>query len=534
MHDLTPGHTRYRIPFIVFCVVWILLLLALKQAKAQSYTVRCGEDPHSAIAAAGNPSVVSFEPGCVYRLARRIDPREGQQFIGNGATLSGSKVLTGWTPQGAYWYASGQTQEGVRRTVAGETMCESSAPRCNYPELLFRNGLPLKHGATLGAGEWFFDYDANRIYIYTDPANALIETSFTNPGATNCAICGGANNVTVRGFVITQFGTTLENAVVEGFTPGGQRWLVENNTIEYNGAVGAVVRTGGIMRNNKLLRNGQAGYGASGSGVVIENNEVGYNNWKGVNPNFSAGGGKVSFTTGLTFRGNHVHHNYKRGSWFDLDNRDSVVENNTFEHNDTGLYFEMGYSAIARNNVFRCNGAGIDNTFETSILVTNASGILIERNEITVCEMGNAIGIREDGNRPTRQTDNIDVRDNTVIFSACRGAVGQDAYLGAALGRVTWERNLYRVCSATYKHWLVEGVKLSFFEWQSRNPSDSYIVGIPIPKPTATATPSATPPEFATMTPEPVVTATMTKTPAVYWRFEIDVIIRGWCLATCD
>lgn len=409
-------------------------------------------------------------------------------------------------------------------------MCEQSAPRCNYPELLLRDGQPLKHGGVLGDGEWFFDYNRDRIYVYSDPTGRLMETSITNTGATNCAICGGANNVTVRGFLVQHFGTTTENAAVEGFNPGGKAWTIENNVFQYNGAIGAVVRANGVIRDNVLSHNGQAGYGAgNGSGIVIERNEIAWNNWKRVNPYFSAGGGKASFTTGLIFRGNYVHNNHRRGIWLDLDNRDTVIERNTFERNDTGLFLEMGYSATVRDNTFTCNGGGQDNTFQTSILVTNASGILIERNTITVCEAGNGIGIREDGNRPTRQTDNVDVRDNTVIFSACRGAVGQDAYLGAALGRVTWERNLYRVCSATYRHYLVEGKALTFTEWQSRNPSDSYIVGIPIPQPTASPTMTATPPEIRTLTPLPAtMTPGIVPTPTapilvLKWRIVIDV-----------
>lgn len=535
MPDFVPGNPRQRIPFVM--LAFLILALCYSRAKAQSFNVSPGEDVHTIVRNAGENATIRFAPG-LYRLSKRIDPLNGQRFIGGeGVILSGARVLTGWKPDGQRWYIDGQTQQGIRKTVSGETMCEKDAPRCNYPELLFRDGQPLKHGSVLGDGEWFFDYDRDRIYVYSDPTGRLMETSIINTGATNCAICGGANNVTVRDFTFTQFGTTLENAAVEGFNPGGRGWVIEGNTFIHNGAIGAVVRANGVIRNNVLSYNGQAGYGAgNGAGIVIENNEIAWNNWRGVNPFFSSGGGKSSFTVGLIFRGNYVHNNYKRGVWFDLDNSNTLIERNRIERNDTGLFMEMGGSATIRDNAFTCNGSGSDNTFQTSILVTNASDILIEDNDITVCAEGNAIGVREDGN-PTRlidgtrrETDNVVVQRNRITFLACAGAVGQDGYGGGVLGTVIWQHNAYTLKCADHPHWLVEGVKWRWPQWVARWPLDTLATVGPIPKPTASPTMTAT----ATIEPTQSATPEATKTPAVYWRFKIEVIIRGWCLATCD
>lgn len=549
MPDLIPGHPRAR--FVAFVLMCVLLLLAFKQAKAQTYTVNCGEDVHSAVAKAGVGATITFASNCTYRLSKRIDPLVGQKFVGGeGVILSGSRILTNWQRDSAgRWFVAGQTQQGERRTVENETICETGSPRCNYPEILCIAGDKcLNHVDGLSkmvSGSWYFDYEANNIYMFDSPVGRTVETAVTNPGATNCAICGGAHNISVSGITFQYFGTVTENAAVEAFYVRsgveGRGWIVENNVFQWNGAIGAVVRADGVIRNNKLIRNGQAGYGAGGTpsvkatGIVIEGNEVAWNNWKRVNPYFSSGGGKISWTTGAVIRNNHVHDNYLRGIWVDLDNSETVIEFNLVVNNGTGLFLEMGFSATVRLNTFRCNGTGTANsTFSTSILLTNVLGVLIENNDITVCKEGNAIGVREDGNPPRnqRQTDNIDIKGNRITFEACRGAAGQDAYGGGQLGRVTWANNIYGACNTTYKHWLKEGVALTFAEWQKLFPSEVLVIA-----PVVTATPTqtatlqpipATRTPTVTMTPEATGTPELTATPLSERRFVIEIIVKEY------
>ena len=45
---------------------------------------------------------------------------------------------------------------------------------------------------------------------------------------------------------------------------------------------------------------------ASGNSAVADSNEVSYNNTRGIDPNWGAGGIKCVLTTNLTFRGNYV------------------------------------------------------------------------------------------------------------------------------------------------------------------------------------------------------------------------------------
>ena len=106
----------------------------------------------------------------VHRM-QTITPRSGDRFIGEpGTVLSGARQLTSFGRSGAYWFASGQTQQGPRPGAK----CDPGYPRCGYPEDLYFDGQPLRHVDNLGAvgpGTFFFDYNADRIYFYDDPTN---------------------------------------------------------------------------------------------------------------------------------------------------------------------------------------------------------------------------------------------------------------------------------------------------------------------------------------------------------------------------
>ena len=112
----------------------------------------------------------------VHRM-QTITPRSGDRFIGEaGSVLSGARQLSEFSRSGAYWVASGQTQEGPRP----DAQCRPGFPRCGLPENLFIDGVPLRHVDSLGAvipGTFFFDYAADRIYFADDPTHRTVEAA---------------------------------------------------------------------------------------------------------------------------------------------------------------------------------------------------------------------------------------------------------------------------------------------------------------------------------------------------------------------
>jgi len=356
---------------------------------------------------------------------QKITPKAGDIFVGEAGTiLSGARRLTTFTRQGGYWVATGQTQQGQR---LGRN-CEPNRPRCTYPEQLFINDVLLQHVGSLaavGPGKWYFDYAADKIYFADDPTGKKVETSVTDR-----AFDGVASNVTIRGLTIEKYANPAGRGVI-GYVSAGSGWLVENNTIRWN--AGAGIKTGPGMQalNNNVHHQGQMGISGSGDNVLVAGNEIAYNNTAGFSMGWEAGATKFTRTKGLIVRNNYSHHNHGPGLWTDIDNINTLYEGNRVEDNDwRGIFHEISYAAIIRNNICRRNGFGLPANRPISLV--DGAGILIS-NSPNVQVYGNTVdrnknGIaaiesdRGSGSQGVYDVVNLYVHDNTVIQPSGRAA----------------------------------------------------------------------------------------------------------------
>ncbi|MDP1465830.1 right-handed parallel beta-helix repeat-containing protein, partial [Klebsiella pneumoniae] len=78
---------------------------------------------------------------------------------------------------------------------------------------------------------------------------------------------------------------------------------------------------------------GQIGIAGIGDDVLIENNEIAFNNYAGYGASWEAGGTKFVRTNNLIVRGNRVHHNNGPGLWTDIDNMNSTISDNDVFYN---------------------------------------------------------------------------------------------------------------------------------------------------------------------------------------------------------
>ena len=163
----------------------------------------------------------------------------------------------------------------------------------------------------------------------------------------------------IKGFVIERFIAIIGSWPLAGLQMRDYG-VMDDNEVRYC-ETGIEGRSHQTLRNNFIHHNRR--YGISGgplTDLLIENNELSWNNTAHYDPNDNAGGSKIvgsqSGTTLLTWRGNYVHDNYGQGIWSDGNVRNVLYEANRIENNTgAGIDHEISWDAIIRNNTLRNN-----------------------------------------------------------------------------------------------------------------------------------------------------------------------------------
>ncbi|HZF67024.1 MAG TPA: right-handed parallel beta-helix repeat-containing protein, partial [Gemmatirosa sp.] len=412
-----------------------------------------GESIQAKVDAAPAGTQFVLKPG-VHRL-QSVTPKDGNAFVGEpGAVLAGARLLTAFTREGAYWVAGGQTQES-----APHGSCWAAYPRCNRAHDLFRDDVPLRHVASLaelGPGRWYFDYAADKIYLADDPAGHTVEASVTAQ-----AFAGPASNVTVRGLVVEKYANPAQAGAIDAGRGAG--WVVRDTEVRLTHGTGIRIGTRAQVVGNNVHDNGQLGVGGVGDNALVENNTIAYNNRAGYDAGWEGGGTKFASTHDLVVRGNFVHHNQGPGLWTDIDNMRTLYEGNRVEDNrESGIFHEISYDAVIRNNVVRRNGFGFSGwLYGAGILVSSSSNVEVVGNTVE----DNAHGITGiDQQRGTGRYGpwillNLLVHQNTVRVGATGKAAGVagDLALFTAARNIRYRANRYQLGANPWP-----------FEWDSR------------------------------------------------------------------
>ncbi|MBZ5516217.1 MAG: right-handed parallel beta-helix repeat-containing protein [Acidobacteriia bacterium] len=352
----------------------------------------------------------------VHRLQAPVLAKDGDTFLGEpGATLSGAQVLSGFVQEGQYWATSVRVQP--RSSHRGQ--CDPSHPACTLPEDLFIDDVPQMRAANLSgvsSGKWFLDYSAEKVYLPNDPAGHSVEISWIPS-----AVSGAASSVVIEGLSIEKFAAGAGDGAVDGQTSRGG-WIVKGNEIKLNH--GAGVRLGKRMQvlQNNIHDNGQLGISGTGTGILIEGNEVARNNYAGYLYFWEAGGIKFTWSHDLIVRNNNVHDNDGPGIWGDLENDNVVYEqNHTKGNKEAGIFHEVSYRAVIRSNVVEDDGFDAQGRnspwYGAGILVAGSSDVDIYNNQVLDC-MNGIIGRQP--NRTSNRTGaafllrNLNVHDNDI------------------------------------------------------------------------------------------------------------------------
>jgi hypothetical protein len=382
--------------------------------------------------------------------AQAVRPRPKQRFYGEGQTvLNGSRLLTGFRREEDYWAVSSQLRRSPKH---GE--CLPSAPICDQPEALFIDDRPLTRVSSKGAlasGKFFIDYTGGKIYLVDDPTNRKVE--FT---VALFAFESAAADVLISNVTVEKFASAAQKGAIHARE--GARWTMENCEVRLNSGAGLSVGTGSRVRNCDVHHNGQIGVEGNGRDIRIEDSRIWSNNIYGFDPTWEAGGVKIAESDGVTFRGNHVHDNNGPGLWCDIDCRNVVYEENLVENNrDIGIFHEISFKAVIRNNVVRHNGLGDRGWFWGADIVLAASqDVEVSGNTLIVAPGRCGIMLIDQGRRSsdgkTYKTRNNTIRANEMTFegAACAGGAsdakpGDENFAIITDGNNRFDGNTYRV-----------------------------------------------------------------------------------------
>ena len=229
-------------------------------------------------------------------------------------------------------------------------------------------------------------------------------------------------NVRIKGLTIQNYASPDQHGAILAATgPNNSAvgWIVENCEVRYNRHAG--IKVGHKMRvlNNYVHHNGQVGINGIGDSVVVEGNEVSYNNYQKKFPfGHVLGGIKLVGTRWLVVRGNNVHHNEGNGIWLDIRTTNALVERNTITSNSgAGVLHEISYAAVIRDNTVKGNGFARDWLMGAGILISSSSDAQVYGN--TVLDNKNGIvGIQQkrsnNGYDFSSNLKNLNVHHNTV------------------------------------------------------------------------------------------------------------------------
>jgi parallel beta-helix repeat protein len=411
-----------------------------------------GESIQGAVDLAGEGAVFCLKKGV--HKTQAIRPQARQAFYGeSGTVLNGSQLVEGFTRENRYWVAKSQLQDAARH---GE--CLPSAPDCNQPEAVFIDDKPLTKVSSkdvLASNKVYVDYKGGKIYLADDPTNHKIEATVAR-----FAFESSAPDVTIRNITVEKYGSPAQRGAIHA--RDGLRWTIEDCVVRLNSGAGISVGTGTRVRDCDINNNGQIGVEGDGNGILIEGNRIWSNNIYGFDPGWEAGGAKIALSDGVTFRRNHVYENDGTGLWCDIECRNVVYEENLVENNrHIGIFHEISFNAVIRNNTVRHNGSANRKWFwGADIGVAASQDVEVTGNTVTIAPGACGIMLLDQG-RPKEsgglyKTRNNTVRDNEMTFEGgvCAGGASDtepdnENFKIITDGNNRFDGNTYRVLGAS-------------------------------------------------------------------------------------
>ncbi|MDP2231480.1 right-handed parallel beta-helix repeat-containing protein, partial [Methylotenera sp.] len=287
--------------------------------------------------------------------------------------IKGSDVVQGWQRLDESRYSKDWQSEPSQVFVDGIALIQLGGtifggfpndPASSYNKMHKENGgiwpgrISYSVGAEMPKDSFYFDKDMRKLIISvsTNPNQRKIEVSarrrpFFAERVSGIVLDGlvfehSNTSVSLRGAAVTIIGNDniirnvkVLHADLAGIQTVGDRNQLLNSVANYSGQMGVTMRG----TNNRVV------------GV-----DASYNNARGFNKWWEAGGFKFVGDGGLQvseFIGNTAIGNRGDGIWFDWQNRNNLIQGNVSAYNSGfGIHYELSQSGVIQDNYVYGNG----------------------------------------------------------------------------------------------------------------------------------------------------------------------------------
>jgi parallel beta-helix repeat protein len=222
----------------------------------------------------------------------------------------------------------------------------------------------------------------------------------------------------------------------------------------------------------------------SGSNILIQDNEIAYNNTLGFDFGWEAGGLWFSSSTNQVVQGNNVHDNQGLGIHLDYQAYNWLIQGNRTSNNLlAGIDDEIGYDGTARYNIVENEGSYPGKTnpgmwWGCGIYAYASQNVQVYGNTVINSSNGIcAISIsRGSGNRGTFLVQNLSVHDNVIVqnVGSAAGAVaasGEYMNVYSSSWNNHWSSNTYKLAPSLQLAYVWQGgssyVSMDANQWRS-------------------------------------------------------------------
>lgn len=394
-----------------------VLVVDRSHPKAQDAGPGSAEQPLRSLRAA----LRRLQPGDVLRLApgvyrESVDlrhsslnkaPASAERTVIEGpedgvAIIKGSDRVSGWESLGdglfvrRDWPANSQQVfvDGRALRQIGGTIYNGYPDKKQHPMAKLHAGAGgIWPGRTDGTIDdlpfesFYYDREKRALYVRLR-AESLRERKVEASVRPFLVIGEGVRNITLRRLSFRHANTT-DIAQSGAISLRGDDVVLEHLDIQHvDGAGIDITGDRNVIRSVKAVYCGQLGIKARGRGALVTDNEVSFNNTRGFNKWWEAGGAKFVGEGGLkdsVVSGNKAIGNDGDGIWFDWMNEDNRIEDNVAAYNKGfGIHYEASSGAeIRSNSVFGNKQRGIylsnsrDSTVAENLVVGNGLGGIV-------------------------------------------------------------------------------------------------------------------------------------------------------------